>query len=290
LVLGVGLLTVLWPAGASIAGGSKKDVAATDVAATGKAPTPVAATSVKDAWLALANDDNDTTATGSGCADDLIFDYGKQGGMRNFFCRTLTFFSWKTFLSLAPVKPFRAGPHRAGKLALNSERDFGRYEPKFVRWAVDALIPGASDDAFRRTTQAAYDFQIRDLARTWYQVWRTIHSDKAWLNREMNTYLRAADDKSVGWDSEVVALYHDVMGTADNQWGGFDPNLVRSATTYWLRREKDGTAALWAEGLEKLLNTYDKPWLDEMKNEMKKTPGTRPLPQRSAPNPLPDYR
>jgi hypothetical protein len=247
------------------------------------APPPTKALSVRDAWSRLAV--TEQAATGNACGDDLMFDYGAGGGMRNFFCRTLTFFSWKTFLKLAPVAPFRAGPHKGGKLNLKSERDFGRYDPRFVRWAVDTLVPGANDAELRAATQSAYDTQIRALARTYYSVWRAISSDKGWLEREVITYLRAADDRSVSWDQNVVWFYHDVLGTSEESWGGNDPNHVRSATMFWLRRTKDGTAKTWVEGLEKLLATYDGAWLSDAKSK----PFDGRLPQRPAVA-QPEYR
>lgn len=217
------------------------------------APAPERATTIAGAWRALGH------AQGHACAeDDLIFDYGADGGMRNFFCRALTVFSWKTFLALAPTTPFRAGPHKQGKLKLLSERDFGRYDPRFVKWAVDTLVPGATDAALRAETQAVYDAQVRTLARTWWEVQRAIASDPAWRAREVTLYLRAADDASVKWDANVVWFYHDVLGA---DWSGYDPNHIRSATMWWLRRTKDGTADLWLQGLDKLLATYDATWV-----------------------------
>lgn len=240
------------------------------------APTPEKASTIAGAWRALGN------AQGHACAeDDLIFDYGAEGGMRNFFCRALTVFSWKTFLALAPTAPFRAGPHRKGKLKLNSERDFGRYDPRFVRWAVDTLVPGATDAALRADTQAIYDAQARTLARTWWEVQRAIASDPAWRAREVNTYLRAADDASVKWDASVIWFYHDVLGA---DWGGYDPNHIRSATMWWLRRTKDGSAEAWGKGLEKLLTTYDAAWLAAHRGPW---PGT--LPARPTAE-APEYR
>ncbi|OGQ24391.1 MAG: hypothetical protein A2138_06825 [Deltaproteobacteria bacterium RBG_16_71_12] len=244
---------------------------------TQAAPTPRKAATIAEAWRALP------TITGHGCADeDLIFDYGAGGGMRNFFCRALTVFSWKTLLSLAPTAPFRAGPHQGGKLKLDSERDFGRYDARFVRWAVDNLIPAENDGALRAETQAAYDAQVRTLARTYWEVQRAIASNPAWRTREVNIYLRAADDASVKWDASVIWFYHDVLGT---DWGGYDPNHIRSATMWWLRRTKDGTAALWHGGLEKLLGTYDAAWLGAHRG-----PWPKKLPERPRRAQAPEYR
>ncbi|MBI1949642.1 MAG: hypothetical protein HYS27_28405 [Deltaproteobacteria bacterium] len=272
-LLPLSLVVILLPCSLAVAG----EPAVAPPGSSRPAPKPRKATTVADAWRSLPS------ISGHGCAEqDLIFDYGADGGMRNFFCRALTVFSWKTFLALTPTAPFRAGPHKSGKLKLDSERDFGRYDPRFVRWAVETLIPAAGDAALRAETQAAYDVAVRTLARTYWEVERAIASDPAWRTREVNIYLRAADDASVKWDASVVWFYHDVLGT---DWGGWDPNHIRSATMWWLRRTKDGTADLWRGGLEKLLATYDGAWLAAHRG-----PWPAKLPQRPRPAEAPEYR
>ena len=107
---------------------------------------------------------------GSACGDDLNFDYGLDGGMRNIFCRALTVVSWKAFLATSPVSPWLKGPHQGTKLNFQAERDFGRYNPAFVRWATTALIPAATDPALRDQTRPVYDRQFKRQARLYFLV------------------------------------------------------------------------------------------------------------------------
>jgi hypothetical protein len=225
------------------------------------------ATTIIDAWRKLPQ-------AGNGCGEDLVFDYGLDGGMRNFFCRALTVFSWKTFLPLAPVQPFLSGPHKAGKLNLKS-RDFGRYNPEFVRWAAKALNPAALDPALREQTQSVYDSQVRSLARLYYRVWRVLSHDRAWLESERQFYKSAMAKGEGDPMGPALYLYHNVLGESSDA----DPNHVRSATMWWLRRSLDETAPLWLEGLESLLATYDATWL---KAEQQKTPQPAPRREKAA--------
>lgn len=216
---------------------------------------------------------------GSACADvDLGFDYGVEGGMRNFYCRARQVLPWKTFRELAPTI-FRAGPHpKNGALELNSERDFGRYDPAFVRWANEHLVPAATDDALLRATQGIYDAQVKPLARAYHLVDVVMTANPAWIAKERTLYpaVDAAGLVTAGVDVYAVTdPYYELLGTSAQDWGGFDPNIVRSATMWWLRRHEDGTAALWREGLTKLLVTYDATWLKSAK-----APKTARLPQR----------
>jgi hypothetical protein len=235
-------------------------------------PIPPSPDAIGQAWRSLPS------IRDQGCTRDLIFDYGNNGGMRNFFCRALKALSWKAFLTLAGVAPFKSGPHQQGRLDLANARAFGAYDPRFVRWAVENLVPAANDAALRAETQPAYDAMVKKLARTYFVVHAAITSNPQWLKAEARTYLAAARSGHGGWDQPTVDLYHDVLGR-----GGDDPNLVRSATMWWLRRYDDGTMPLWLTGLEKLLTTYDGAWLTQEKQE-----GFRGrLPRRAA---VPEYR
>jgi|GEM_PF-1233048 len=200
--------------------------------------------------------------SGSGCGDDVVFDYGLDGGMRSVFCRGVLVLSWKALLAAAPASPFVKGPHKGARLNLQAERDFGRYDPAFVRWATRALIPASSDGALRERTQGVYDRQFQKLARVYFLVEKALSSNPAWVERERQRYLSLMDAKGGAWNVfEITDPYHDTLGTEATNWGGHDPNAVRSATMWWLRRSHDGTRPLWSDGLQRLLQTYDRTWL-----------------------------
>lgn len=231
-------------------------------------PSPIA-----DAWKKLPK-------KGSACAEsDLDFDYGTDGGMRNFYCRARQVLPWATFKKLAP-EPFRKGPHKPGGiLDLHAERDFGYYDPAFVRWATDHLVPAADDETLRAATQKIYDAQAKNLARVYHLVDIVMTANPAWIESERRVYLGAVDASAEGgsWSNfELTDPYHELLGPAAKDWGGFDPNLVRASTMWWLRRHHDGTAPLWREGLTKLLVTYDAAWLKSAK-----APKTAKLPKRA---------
>ena len=237
------------------------------------------ATTIADAWRALPR------ISGQGCGDkDLVFDYETGGGMRNFFCRALTVFGWKTFLSLAPVSPFQSGPHKAGSLNLNSKKQFGRYNPEFVRWASNALVPGASDPALREQTLKIYKVHVQPLARTYWAIWLVLSGDTQWVAAERRQYMAAVRAGEADAFGSTLDHYHNTLDNLAIGGEGADPNHVRSATAWWLRRFEDGTASLWAEGLEKLLRTYDAAWLAELQKT------AIPKPPRRKQEQKPEYR
>jgi hypothetical protein len=249
---------------------------AVQAAAHEPAPLDRPPATIAAAWRALPYID------GHGCdEEDLFFDYGDHGGMRTLFCRTLTVFSWRTFLELAPFGPFRSGPHPEGKLNLQSPDEFGHYDPRFVQWAVDNLVPAARDPQLREATQPLYDRTIRGLARTYWETHRAVSSDRSWQRLQADRYLRAAQAGRV--QMEFHEMY-ELLGDANARWGGHDPNHVRTATMWWLRRHLDGTDTLWANGLEVLLLTYDRSWFSARRGPWT---GRLPRPPRGD---TPEYR
>jgi hypothetical protein len=273
VLLAAGLTLALALSAATNAGGAVPPMTTATSRPTGGG---VRATTIAEAWRALP------VMHGHRCGDDLVFDYGAEGGMRNFFCRALSVFSWKTFLKLAPSPVFARGPHRGARLDLQAKKDFGHYSPAFVRWATEALVPAHRDGVLRAETQEIYDAELRKLARTYFLVRSAIEAAPGWLDGEQSAYRDAVRKGTVAesfWD------YSDVLGGSDTNWGGYDPSLVRSATMWWIRRELDGTAALWKVGLVRLLTTYDPTWLQS--GDAK--PTRRSLP-RTLPATTPEYR
>ena len=225
--------------------------------------------SIAQVWQVLPEE-------GSACdSDDLGYDYGIGGGMRNFFCRVMTVYSWRAFITAAPVMPFRKGPHRDGKLNLNAEHDFGYYNPTFVTWATNALIPAADTPLLKQLTQDTYDKQVKYLANLYFVVDQKMRAYPDWTEHERQRYLDSIDERGAARNaSDTTWAYHGFLD--DMQ---YDPNHVRSAVMWWLRRHQDATAALWRAGLVKLLTVYDTEWLVEQNQlGMQKDWPARPLP------------
>ena len=227
--------------------------------APGTAATGAKAATIADAWRALG------TTTNACSERDLHFDYWPDGGVRNFWCHATSVLAWKAFVALAPHKPFSRGPHTQGKLALHDPRDFGRYNPAFVRWLVDNGVPAASDEALRAQTQPLYEKYVRQLARVYYVVHERLEQKPAWKKQQRNLYLKTMDEKNPDWGA-YYDKYSTFLGEADSDWGGYDPNLQSASVAFWLRRDVDGTAPIFFEGLKKLLGTYDAAFLTPQKH------------------------
>lgn len=177
----------------------------------------------------------------------------------------------------AGVDVWRSGPHRLtedGTLVPNlfevGGPDFGRYNPAFVSWAIQNGVVGENRPLLRAATQGVYDARFQGLARIFWT---------ARQRRDDPAFRTAAEAYRRYLSTGVVPSEHD-----DYQ-GGFTMNIFRDAAEawarpyagsrndweavyeaqtaygFWVRRETDGTAALFEDGLRRLLNTYDADWL-----------------------------
>ncbi len=188
----------------------------------------------------------------NGCPRD--FDYFPNGGMRNFYCHLRTLVSLASIQKSAP-RIWRSGPHQGG-VSLNEERDFGRYDPRFVRWLIDNGVPGAKDSGFKKRTQVVFDKIVGPLARVYLRAAYQLDQSPAYLESE-RAYLLSYLKNPKG----QKPLYRH---------GKLEPrtmyNVYAPAMAFWVRRDVDGTRVLFVEGLEKLVRTYDPLMLKELRS------------------------
>ena len=121
-------------------------------------PSPEPETSLLDLWAGL---DEAFTALGNRAeevCDTSFATWFADFGTRGLACAAAQVVSPTSFLGRAPVVPFERGPHTASaeavRLDLDSPRDFGHYDPAFVRWVTEHAIPAPGNAAARTLTPA----------------------------------------------------------------------------------------------------------------------------------------
>jgi len=236
------------------------------VAAGGRVPP--GRSTVKDVWRNLDR-------TRNTCREE--FDYHPDGGMRIFACHLRSLITYKRLQKLAGTRIFLDGPHTRGHLDLEARRSFGRYNPAFVRWAVDNLIPAADNVAFRQRTQPLYDRYVRPLAAIFLVTYQKTRAEPGCFEREVERYtdfLRGAKGPRVSDMPYERYFYFMNKRFCEKPDGGFDyfvdrgfdgrvsGNVVKTCVAWWIRRTIDGTAFEWFRGLQKLIRTYDPELLD----------------------------
>ena len=247
--------------------------------ATDAPPEPDA--SLLDVWTGL---DEAFTALGDRAeetCDAPFTTWFADFGVRGLACAAVQVVAPTSFLARAPVAPFRSGPHIASldtvRLDLSSPRNFGHYDPAFVRWLVAHAIP--DDGPARTLTQPVYDRRVRRLARIYWLTYADLDAQgfpesiavgplaeyAAFLeggSAQDSEFYGSGEGFSVFAFTELSeALLPRVGIDFANDWTAkYEAN---TAYGFWLRRRIDGTLNLWHNGLRQLLQTYDSAWLAE---------------------------
>jgi len=200
------------------------------------------------------------------CPD--VFDYHPDGGMRIFACHLRSLVSLESLQRAAGIDIFVSGPHGQSELTLDSPDSFGHYNPAFVRWMADNLIPAGRDGALRQATQTHFDKYVRPLARIFHATHRKIQREPACFRREVERYVAEMRRGQVSselqeryfffMNDEFCARPDDVNYFFEHGFdGGYNGNVTKTCVGFWIRRNLDGTGSEFHEALTRLLRTYD---------------------------------
>lgn len=193
-----------------------------------------------------------------------VYDYFPEGGLRIFYCHAKEYMTFPQLQALAGVPVYLNGPHAANELNLDSQHDFGHYNPAFVDWLRAQAIPAAKDKNFREQTQAIYDQFMRNLARTYYLTYVHLNNDQVFLKQEAARYA-AQMQTSVGVTDMYAEQYFDFGGLSQDAHYAFNGNVLKHAVLFWLRRSLDGTMDKFASGLGELMEVYDPEYVQEIR-------------------------
>ncbi len=175
--------------------------------------------------------------------------------------------------SLTELPVFTSGPHADGP-DLNAA-DFGHYNPKFVRWATETLIPAARDPAFRLASQAVYDRYLKEMTRVYWRVGSDFAEDEAILKRLAAAYGAVIDqwkdkDAEDGRSARFSHLFDATYSYAEGAGQG-EPWMTHNASYqagvamgFWMRRELDGSRAEFMTMVQTLLETYDQEYFSKL--------------------------
>jgi hypothetical protein len=217
------------------------------------------ASKIREVWLKLDK-------TKNACDE---FDYFPDGGMRNFACHLMSLTSLEFLQEASGLIMFNGGPHQGARLKLDHRYQFGHYNPDFVLWMVDHLVPGAEDAALRRVTQAHYDKYIKPLARIFYATWKKAQEEPQCFRREVERYRAMMEKETLPemyYERFFFFMNPDFCTHADKGFdyfykhgfdGGYSGNVVKTCAAFWMRRTIDGTADEFSRGLLKLIKAYD---------------------------------
>lgn len=210
---------------------------------------------VKTAWT------NMNLATDHGTTDPIIY---PESSLRDVYYWLKTFAEFGDVANAFGGEVFLSGPHTNAALNFDAKDDFGHYNPAFVVWLGETLIPGATDSAFRAATQGVYDKYFRKLARNAYFVYRKalaeLKSDPNAMEARKQAYFEAikAGNLSEYCDTSCAIASAADLNAAEED---FDRGVACSVSCFLVRRSIDGTFDEFYGVLLKLLQAYDSEFL-----------------------------
>jgi hypothetical protein len=162
---------------------------------------------------------------------------------------------------------FKSGPHDNG-LNYSSKKDFGHYNPAFVKQTFQTLKRLSAVPGFKKLGQQIYDDQLSGMAKSYYKAYQFINSSPqipayprnssktaTSLEDVIQTYknkMQIEDEDAGDYIQEVFRPYADSAEKADLDW-----YLSSVAAGFWVRRKIDGTDKDFFALLEYVIATYD---------------------------------
>lgn len=188
-----------------------------------------------------------------------VCDYAKSqsyitAGIRQLYCRVAPYMDLRRLEELSGMKVFQPGGPHEGLAPKWDANTFGRYNPAFVQWASEKLIPEQNP-----STQAIYNRFARHVARVYLLAHEHLEANPALLQNLVRDYragkkVEFFSELGKTWDqSPDLQSLPEVKGQAitDTSY------LAVTAIRFWARRTVDGTAGQFHAGLRKVLQRFD---------------------------------
>ena len=217
-----------------------------------------------------------------------------DSGFRHAYCSIRNVVSFEKVQSIAGFSIFRPGGPHDKELDLGDPYRFGHYNPEFLDWLDDYIIPqrGANDVRFNQLTRLVYETQIGPVARALYHSHEILFADPETFGGFEQRYrivkedylerLRRRETIEGRFDGDpkafatIKADYHRRLEQRTDPRNAFqlqedfrwlsdylatdkddDWYLANTAGGFWVRRSIDGTEAQIFRLLTKFLQTFD---------------------------------
>jgi len=188
-------------------------------------------------------------------------EYTGEAGVRALYCFARDILSYRSIETLFGEPVFLSGPHSNGYLYVQKQT-FGHYNPAFVDWVKDKLVPEANDQAYIASTQPLYDKHLKNLMRAFYRTYvQFTHYPEPFMHErqllsDITEGRREAIYMGARWQDNTMRELIGLDGYAEGlNWGN-----LSVALRFWQRRSLDGTADNFFQLMDHVISTYDPQW------------------------------
>jgi len=179
-------------------------------------------------------------------------------GLRGLWNKVSTRLDLSALEILSGVPIFVSGPHRGNRLNINSGPTFGHYNPAFITWFRETIIPILTSDAVYKAVDGGYGRSLKNLGRAFAAAYGHVASDRELWGRIAREYHRKFESAPPTGGNAGMHLQERFRAFSDRQnREGLDWYETNVAAGFWIRRYIDGTHASIHRGLMELLKVYD---------------------------------
>ena len=212
-------------------------------------------------------------------------------GFRYLYGRVRSIVSFQKAQSIAGINVFLPGGPHDKELNLGDDGKFGHYNPRFLSWLNDYVIPeGMDDPQFNAITRSVYKNYIGPVARALYHTHEILFADSAAFQAfeqryqvvkhrsqqglepnlsmnnftmELKKFATIKEDylRLLAKQQKLPALYFENNFSSLSDYLAVvkrdDWYMANTAGGFWVRRSIDGTEAQIFQLLTKLLKTFD---------------------------------
>ena len=180
------------------------------------------------------------------------------------------FYDITYFEQFSLIKIFRSGKTDASRFGDDNSEYFGSYNPQFILWIKENLIPEPDLVIYGRTAQSIYSYYKR--------FFRLMTESYLFITKKSDYYLECNlyTDKYIS-DKDFNGLLY-LKYRYSGQLKGYEipsnsyvpsPFTDYMAIGFWLRRGIDSTDDIFYETLAHIMSKYDKDWFTNITHKYK---------------------
>ncbi|WP_185969275.1 caspase family protein [Aliiglaciecola sp. M165] len=156
--------------------------------------------------------------------------------------------------TLGAPEPFVSGPHtmQDWQVWRAEKGNFGHYNPAFLSWLDQNLLPQDKDSALRLATQTVYERAIKRMMRVYAISLITLEAFPEIHQRAVRDYLNVEQSR----EQFILAVTKLAVASIGERPEAHSRDFA-FAMGFWVRRELDGTKEQFRQLMDKTLLLYD---------------------------------
>jgi len=197
--------------------------------------------------------------------------YFPDSGIQSAYCFIKTWTPVSVLEKISGHKVFLNSPHKNDDIVL-TEKSFGHYNPEFLIWGIKNILPITNSKEAGDVVKQNYKKYISGSAKIYYMVHLKLQQ-KNEKNEKIRDHIISAINNKKSYDNGEYFEYLENTPyerySADSKRYGANGNIVKTAVSFWIRRELDKTDHLFIQAMEKVFMAYEPEFLEYVENIVK---------------------